>query len=444
MKPFAKAYAIVVSLLGLFVGVLCVIEYIQMISASSNLGQELGQLFVLFLLAFLCRCLPIYMNPTLAIDMAFISNFAILLCKGPVVAAAITLVTTPFVFVPKPGKEKGYYTVFNTPLIKTAFNNANLTLSVYLGGLAFAQFGGIVGDLSFPGLTLPAIAMIFTVMVVNSALLLFLFKLNAGLPFFRSFSKNLLSFLPSVIAAAPIGYFIAKFALMEGGSYLVIMFVLPLLLARFSFSLYVNVKQNYFTMVKTLTNTLEAKDDYTSGHSERVEIYSKIIASEMHISPSRIEELSVAALLHDIGKIGIDENILNKPSSLSPEEKHIIQTHPEISILILKDVKLTPLELKIIRHHHERYDGLGYPDGLGKDALPLEVYAIGVADTYDAITSDRPYSQGRSPEVAKEIIREESGRQFHPDAVAAFLRAYEKGKLNTDTGKSYLQTLSVG
>lgn len=207
--------------------------------------------------------------------------------------------------------------------------------------------------------------------------------------------------------------------------------------------MYVNVKQNYFVMVKTLTNTLEAKDHYTSGHSERVEMYSKIIASEMGLPSSHIEELSVAALLHDIGKIGIDENILKKPSLLSPEERRVIQTHPEISIQILKDVKLTPLELKIIRHHHERYDGNGYPDGLGKDELPPEVYAISVADTYDAITSDRPYSLGRSPETAKEIIMQESGYQFHPDAVAAFLHAYDKGKLGPDSSKSYLQAITV-
>lgn len=443
MKPLAKVYAIGISLIGAVVGIICSTEYIKQIVASPDLAAEIGQLIVLFVLAYLCRCLPIYIRPDYSIDMAFISNFAILLCKGPIAAAAITFITSPFVVIPAAGSIKKLVHIFNTPFIKTAFNTANFTLSVYLGGMAFELAGGVVGNLTFPDLLPPALALILTVITVNSFLVILLFKLNIEMPFFRSFFKNFIDFLPSVIAAAPIGYFIAKFLLMDNGVYLVIMFFLPLLLARFSFSMYINVKQNYYVMLKTLTNTLEAKDEYTRGHSERVEVYSKIIAAEMHISPARIEELSVAALLHDIGKIGIDENILKKPDRLSVEERRIIQTHPEISIQILKDVKLTQLELFVILHHHERFDGMGYPSGFGGSELPMEVYAIGVADTYDAITSDRPYSRGRSAESARDIIIEESGHQFHPDAVAAFLRAYDKGKLSLVSDRPYPEAVTV-
>jgi putative nucleotidyltransferase with HDIG domain len=444
LKPAATVYAIGISAIGAVVGILCSIEYVRMIIASDNLGAELAQLFVLFVLAYLCRCLPIYIRPDFAIDMAFISNFAILLCKGPIVAAAITLITTPFVVSQIPGPDKKLSHIFNTPFIKTAFNSANLTLSVYFGGTVFLQTGGVVGSLSLPGVIAPSVMLIITIITVNSTLLILLFKLNEGIPFFASFAKNFVDFLPSVIAAAPIGYFIAKFMLMSDGVYLVILFFLPLLLARFSFSMYINVKQNYYTMMKTLTNTLEAKDEYTRGHSERVEVYSKIIATEMHLPAPRIEELSVAALLHDVGKIGIDENILKKPDRLNSEERRIIQSHPEISVHILRDVKLSPLTLNIILHHHERYDGFGYPDGLGGDELPMEVYAICVADTYDAITSDRPYSHGRSPEAARDIIIEESGHQFHPEAVEAFIRAFKKGKLDIGRKRNSLpQPLSL-
>lgn len=443
MRPIAKFYAISISLIGAVVGIFCTIEYVQQLAACDDFRRELSQLLVLFILAYLCRCLPIYIRPDFAIDMAFISNFAILLSKGPVVAAAITLITSPFVVKPSSGSEKKFDHIFNTPFIKTAFNNANFTLSVYLGGMAFLLAGGVIGDLDFPGLILPSLALIFTTIIVNGSLLILLFKLTERVAFLPSFIKVVAGFFPNVIAAAPIGYFIAKFILMKDGVYLVIMFFLPLLLARFSFSMYVNVKQNYYVMLKTLTNTLEAKDEYTRGHSERVEVYSKIIATEMHIPASRIEELSVAALLHDVGKIGIDENILKKPEHLNDEERRIIQTHPEISVHILKDVKLSPLTLNIIRHHHERFDGFGYPDGLGGDELPMEVYAIGVADTYDAITSDRPYSQGRSPESAREIILAESGHQFHPDAVAAFQRAFVKGKMDISIKSTPVQSLSA-
>lgn len=432
MKPLAKTYAIVVSIIGLTIGIISSYEYFLQISVSANAGPEIVQFVILLLIAYLCRCLPIYIRDDFAIDMGFISNFAILLCKGPLAAAAITLICSPFVIVPGPGPKKELTHIFNTPFIKTAFNAANFIMSVYLGGMAFIGAGGIVGSLSFPGVLMPAIAMILSIISINSFLLILLFKLNTGVPFFKSFFKNLFEFLPSVIAAAPIGYFIATFMLMDDGAYLVILFILPLLLARFAFSMYIDVKRNYFVMLKTLTNTLEAKDEYTCGHSERVEKYAKIIAGEMRFPSVRIENIRVAALLHDVGKIGIDEHILQKPGCLTQEERRIIQTHPEISVGILKDVNLSPAVFEIILHHHERYDGQGYPDGLSGAELTLDVYVLGVADTYDAITSDRPYSRGRSADEARRIIIEEKGRQFHPLVVDAFLRAYEKGRMNVN------------
>ena len=429
MKTSAKVYAIAVSVIGCLVGAFCVYKYYLQVVAMANPGHELGQFAILFLLALLCRCLPIYIRPDYAIDMAFISNFAILLCKGPIVAAAITLLCSPFVIMPAPDRNQKLSHIFNTDPLKTAFNTANFTLSVFIGGTVFILSGGVVGDLTFPGVILPAVAMIFSIIIVNSVILIMLFKLNIKIPFFISLIKNLADFLPSVVAAAPIGYFIATFMLMNDGEYLVILFILPLLLARFAFAMYIDVKQNYYVMIKTLTNTIEAKDEYTRGHSERVEVYAKIVAQEMHFSVSRIDDLCVAALLHDVGKIGIDENILKKPSQLDQEERRIIQTHPEISVNILKEVKLAPIVFEIIRHHHERFDGCGYPDGLGGSDLPLDVYVLGVADTYDAITSDRPYSKGRSAETAKRIIVEEKGLQFHPEVVNAFVRAFDKGRL---------------
>ncbi len=429
MKPVARIYAVLISLIGFLVGVYCVYYKIIQLSTVGDLKSELIELFVLFSLAFLCRCLPIYIRPDFSIDMAFISNFAILLCKGPIVAAAITIISSPFIVVPGPAPEKKLSHIFNTDPIKTAFNTANFTLSVFLGGVAFIYAGGTVGDLSFPGVLLPSVAMILAIIVVNSVLLLLLFKLNSGIPFFVSLIKNLIEFIPSVIAAAPIGYFIAKFMTMKDGAYLVIMFILPLMFARYAFSLYIDVKHNYFVMLKTLTYSIEAKDEYTRGHSERVEEYAKIIAKEMRYSSSQIEDITVAALLHDVGKIGIDESILTKPTSLTPEEREIIMKHPQISVQILKEVKLRPIVFEMILHHHEKYDGTGYPSGISGEELPVEVFVLSVADTYDAITSTRPYSPGLSAEMAKDLILKEKGKQFHPKVVDAFVRAYDKGNM---------------
>ncbi|MBP8641104.1 MAG: HD-GYP domain-containing protein [Oscillospiraceae bacterium] len=429
MKPIAKAYAIIVSVIGVLLGVYCVYLSITGFINSNNLRTDLIQFAILFLLAYLCRCLPIYIRPDFAIDMAFISNFAIVLCKGPSYASAIVLIGSIFMVSYTQGPERKLVHILNNPPLKTAFNAANLTISVFLGGKVFVWAGGIVANLSFPGVLLPSVAMIFTIIFTNSILLILLFKFNIGTPFFKSVVKYLIDFLPSVISAAPIGYFIAKFITMESGEYLVILFILPLLLARFSFTLYIDAKQNFYVMLKTLTYSIEAKDEYTRGHSERVEAYAKIIAEEMHMSHHVLENISVAALLHDVGKIGIDESILTKPSLLSGEERALIEKHPEISVHILKEVKLAPIVFEMILHHHERYDGKGYPSGLLGEDLPIEVFVLSVADTYDAMTSTRPYSPGLSSEQAKQVIIEEKGKQFHPKVVDAFVKAYEKNKL---------------
>ena len=429
MKPLAKIYAIVLSIIGAVLGVYCTYIYIVQLTTVDNLSKELVQLFVLIMLAYFCRCFPIYIRPDFAIDMAFISNIAILLFKGPIVAVAITFVSTPFIVERLPSAVKKYSHILNTPFIKTAFNYADFTLSVFLGGMVFIWVGGTVGNLSFPTVLLPFGAMILTIMLVNSTLLLVLFKLNTGRKFFPSLLANMIEFMPSVLAAAPIGFFICKFLLLNDGEYLALLFMLPLFFARFTFALYVDVKHNYFVMLKTLTYSIEAKDDYTRGHSERVEAYAKILAREMRYSHALIEDISVAALLHDVGKIGIDESILTKPARLTPEEKEIMHKHPQISVHILKEVKLAPIVFDMILHHHERYDGTGYPFGILGEDLPIEVFILSVADTYDAMTSTRPYSPGLSAEMAKQIIIEEKGKQFHPKVVDAFVKAYDKGKM---------------
>ncbi len=429
MKPSAKVYAIFESVIGALLGVYCTYLYIIQLQSSDNLKKELVQLMVLVILAYFCRCFPIHIRPGFAIDMAFISNVAILLCKGPIVAAAITFISSPFVVVSVPNEEKRYYHILNTPFIKSAFNYGNFTISVFLGGKAFLWAGGIIGNLSLPGVLVPMIAMVLTIMLVNSSLLMLLFKLNSGIKFFPSLFKNIFDFYPSVLAAAPIGFFISKFMILSDGEYLVLLFLLPLFLARYSFSLYVEVKHNYYVMLKTLTYSLEAKDEYTRGHSERVELYAKTLAKEMRLSHSRVENITVAALLHDVGKIGIDESILRKPDALSPEERTIIQKHPEISVHILKEVKLKPIVFDLILHHHERYDGKGYPDGIAGEELPIEISILSVADTYDAMTSSRPYSPGSTAEQTKQIIIGEKGKQFNPKVVDAFVRAYDKGEM---------------
>ena len=191
-------------------------------------------------------------------------------------------------------------------------------------------------------------------------------------------------------------------------------------------------KKLFLNTVTALANAIEAKDKYTIGHTARVVQYSLDIARRLihhahHSTGKSIEEdLRIAALLHDIGKIGIPESILNKQLSLTEEERNLINQHPMIGVDILSPVSEFSSIIAGVKYHHERYDGKGYPEKLAGDNIPLIAAIISVADTYDAMTTDRPYRKALSHEQAVNEIRQNSGKQFNPKVVEAFLRAFGK------------------
>lgn len=179
---------------------------------------------------------------------------------------------------------------------------------------------------------------------------------------------------------------------------------------------------SYKSTVIAMSNAVDARDPYTAGHSSRVSKISIMIAREMNLDNSFIETLEYGTLFHDIGKIGIPDNILNKPGKLTYEEFEQIKKHPELGYKILSNVAFLNESLPLITHHHERYDGNGYPNQLiGKD-IPLGSRIIAIADTFDAMTSDRPYRQALSTEIAITEIVKNSGSQFDPNIVDYFLR----------------------
>ncbi len=188
-------------------------------------------------------------------------------------------------------------------------------------------------------------------------------------------------------------------------------------------NLHVDLENSYLNTIQALAATLDAKDRYTHGHSDRVAQYSKIIAEQLGLSKTDLEAINTAAYLHDIGKIGISENILVKPSKLTPNEMKLMRTHPEISDKILQSVTFLDDVLPVVRHHHERYDGKGYPDGLSKDEIPLGARILSVADAYDAMVSNRPYRKALEKETAILELKNNSGTQFDPLIVEAFLKA---------------------
>ncbi|MFC2172717.1 HD domain-containing phosphohydrolase [Acidobacteriota bacterium] len=188
-----------------------------------------------------------------------------------------------------------------------------------------------------------------------------------------------------------------------------------------------NLEKGYLDTITTLVNSLEAKDSITAGHSERVTHICVVIAKFLGMDEEKIKDLRLAGILHDIGKIGIEERILQKKAKLTPEEFEVIKLHPLIGYSILKPLEfLGDIRLWILEHH-ENYSGGGYPTGKPGKEMMFESRIITVADAYDAITSDRPYRKGRSHGEAVAELRRCEGTQFDPDVVEALVRAMGEG-----------------
>lgn len=191
---------------------------------------------------------------------------------------------------------------------------------------------------------------------------------------------------------------------------------------------YARLRMSYKNTVFALSSAVDARDAYTAGHSERVSKIALLIGEKMLLTEQELNELELAALFHDIGKIGIPDAVLNKAEKLNNDEYNYIKRHPEIGVNILKNIDFIKAEIPIILHHHERYDGKGYPAGISKEEIPLGSRIIAVADTYDAMTSDRPYRSGLSNDVAITEIINNQNTQFDKTVVNAFLEIIRESK----------------
>ncbi len=181
-------------------------------------------------------------------------------------------------------------------------------------------------------------------------------------------------------------------------------------------------------VIYSLALAIEASDPYTRGHSERVSEYGVRLAKRLNLSPEQQDVIRNAGILHDIGKIGISESILQKPGPLSTKELVVVQDHPAIGEKIVRPLRSANLLLTVIRHHQERFDGKGYPDHLVGSEIPVEARVISVVDAYDAMTSPRPYRPPMSRSQALGTLEHEAGRQWDPAIVSEFAAMMQDGK----------------
>lgn len=365
-------------------------------------------------LAIISESLNIVIFNNIEISIGFAIDLACIIVGNPSLAIVVSITTCLFKVVKEDGK---YFHIFNIPFYKTFFNIALYTLSSGLAGFAYVYSGGGSSKLSF----LPILFAILTAEIVNSIVLGILLSILANNSFINVWLSNFKELFINYVAIGALGVIIA-IASMNYGSIAVFIFFGPLLIARYSFKLYLNMRHTYIDTIQAFNKVLEAKDTYTSGHAARVQKYAELLGYSIPLSDSRIENLKTAALLHDIGKIGVDDSILRKPGKLTSEEYNKIKNHVVIGAEIIDGIDFLKSISKIIIEHHERFDGKGYPQGLKGGQLSTEGEILAIADVYDAMTSDRPYRKGMTKEEAKEELRANSGTQFNPVMVDHFLK----------------------
>lgn len=378
-------------------------------------------------LAVACESLTINLPNQISVSVVFALLVSVIMLFSPFSAGIINAIATMFSFYKRDGK---YYHILNTPFYKTVFNGANLFLAAICGSIVYNSLGAYSHEIMITKAILPIIVGVFVYLFINTSLVTLLISSLILKSPTEIWVNNTKWVIQNFLIMSPLGVILAL-AFQNYGYLGVLLFFGPLLMARYSFKLYMDLRRSYLETVQALSKALEAKDPVTSGHAERVGEYAVAIAREMRLSENRIDRIRYAALLHDIGKIGIADGVLKKPGGLSGEEFAQIREHPVIGWEILKDIDFLREASRIIRHHHERYDGKGYPDGLKGDQIPIEAYILAVADAFDAMTNDRPYRKALTTGRAREIIADEAGRQFHPKVADAFIKILDKGLLNS-------------
>lgn len=332
--------------------------------------------------------------------------------------------------------------VFNREAKNVICDIAIVTIESHAAFRAYTLFGGttitesVVGTITLDGAarfisqnTWAIVAFIVTDLLINTILMaIWVYTQDPKFSVAELLKDMLWPFL-GLFVIGIIGIFMSFLMWVYGVIAILVVFV-PLMLAKKSLSMYDRIKKGYMETVKALANAIEAKDSYTRGHSQRVHDYSMLIAEELKLSNHKQEILQYAAILHDVGKIGIPETILNKPGKLESSEFDAIKKHPTTGAKIIEEVEFLAECKAIIKYHHLYFDGTGYPSDADIDNVPFESHILGVADAYDAMTSERPYRKPLSHARAMDEIHKYKGKQFNPKVVEAFDRAMNRLETN--------------
>jgi putative nucleotidyltransferase with HDIG domain len=319
-------------------------------------------------------------------------------------------------------------------LKRSAFNTAMWVIAAAIAGKAYILFGGTIGSPNQTTNLLPFTVCVATDTLLNASILIGVISLQTGRSALEIWKRDFqwsapIQIIGGVIAGGLLALAYELFNLLG-----LLVFMFPIMATSYAFQIYVSNMKGYVAqlevlnrdldetnlgLLETLGAVMDAYDVYTHGHSTQVTIYAAAIADEMKLATEEKDLIVRASLIHDIGKIGVLDSVLGKPGSLTDEEYRMIKRHPIIGSEIISQMKALQELAPIVRSHHERWDGKGYPDGLEREDIPKGARILALADSLDAMLSDRPYRPTRSLEdVVEEIIRC-SGEQFDPVVVEA-------------------------
>lgn len=353
-----------------------------------------------------------YANASTVIDLPG------LILLGPLYAAALDAFSTLLV--------QGVF--LRRPWVRVGFNVASFTLVDFASAAAFEAAGGQLGTLQFPRDVLPLLACGSVYFIVNSLLVSTVIGLTSGPDPWRIWQRNFQQGLQHHLSFVALGALVGV-VYVSSGAWALVLFAIPFLVSRFAFSRYIELKADLKDFVRALTEVLEEVDPYTRHHSVRVSQYAVRLARGLRRPEGEIEEIEYAALVHDLGKIGPQhQHILQKPGSLSQEEQRTLRAHPAAGAEIIAKVRALRRAAEIVRSHHERPDGQGYPFGLRSEDVPVGARILNVSDAFDAMTSDRPYRRALPVDAALRELQRGSGTQFDADVVSCLLRMHQGGE----------------
>jgi len=316
------------------------------------------------------------------------------------------------------------------PFMKVIFNVPLLVMTVGVSGLVYKAFGSL-GAIDSPLFLVPLTAAGVVYYLFNTwavSLVISLSDADGRNPL-HVWRQNYMWNFFHILAFLPVAAIIALLYA-NSGVWTIALFIIPLFLARYSFQLYLDMREAHINTVAALTSALDASDPFTHGHSFRVSRYALRIARAMGMSSRDLEMLEYAGLLHDIGKIAVQNDVLLKVGPLTEEEWRSLKSHPNVGADIVDQLKFLREASDVIRSHHERPDGNGYPRGLKGNEVPLASRILNVVDAFDAMTSDRPYHPAFPALTAHQEIVSQVARQFDPAMVQAFCACWDRGEIH--------------